>query len=121
MIQKKISKKSGFLKKVGALAMLQILALPELVSAQAGMPKVNIPTNVNIDKMAGKIGAYFFGAVLMACVFMVLWAALDLATAGGDENKVTGAKQRIKYAIIGLIVASLSVAIVSLVRTAIGV
>jgi hypothetical protein len=70
--------------------------------------------------MLGKVQGYLFGAVIAACVFMVLWGGFDLATSGGDETKVTKAKNRILYASIGLVVAALSMGIVSLVMSIAG-
>lgn len=84
------------------------------------MPDVEVPTDLNIGAMLGKVQSYLFGAVIAACVFMVLWGGFDLATSGGDETKVTKAKNRILYASIGLVVAALSMGIVSLVMSIAG-
>ncbi|MCU0653434.1 MAG: hypothetical protein MUD10_04205 [Candidatus Pacebacteria bacterium] len=88
---------------------------PFLAAAQpSGVPYMSVNTSLNIGLMLGKIRNYFFGAVIAACVFMALWAALDIVTAGDDENKIAGAKKRLKYAVMGLIVAAMSSALVSL-------
>jgi len=115
MIQKKIVGARNFLNKAGALALMQVLALPFMASAQ-NVPTVNVPTNIDIGVMLGKISSYFFGIVIVTCVFMILWGAFDLAMSGGDEGKVTSAKQRIKYAAIGVILAAMSMSIVSVLR-----
>ena len=124
MSYNKIAKKREILKYAGALAILQILSLPvfTLAAPPVGAPYVSIPTSgkVNIDTILGKIGNYFFGIVIVACVFMVLWAAFDIATAGDNSIKVEGAKKRIIYALVGLIVAALAGAIVGLVRNIVG-
>ncbi len=78
------------------------------------------PTNFNIDFMLETVRNYFFGFVIVACVFMILWGGFDLATSGGDETKVTNAKKRVLYATIGLIVAAMSSVIISLVRVMVG-
>jgi uncharacterized membrane protein len=116
MNQKKIAETKNFLEKAGAMAILQILALPAMMSAQVNdVPSMNVPNNISINNMLGKISSYFFGIVIAACVFMVLWGAFDFATSGGDETKVSKAKKRILYAVIGLIVAAMASVIVGLV------
>ena len=105
---------------MAAFAMLQIILLPTLALAAppVGTPYVSVPTSgtVHIDTILGKIAAYFFGIVIASCVFMVLWGAFDIATAGDNSLKVGGAKKRIIYAMIGLIIAAMSSAIIGLVR-----
>jgi hypothetical protein len=125
MISKKIKNFGRFLQAKVALAAAAILLLPGKILAQttitvSDMPDVEVPTDLNIGAMLGKVQSYLFGAVIAACVFMVLWGGFDLATSGGDETKVTKAKNRILYASIGLVVAALSMGIVSLVMSIAG-
>jgi hypothetical protein len=115
----------NFFKTAKILALVQIAALPMVALADAAVdnnvPRVTVPTNINISKMLANIAAYFFGAVIAACVFMVLWGAFDIATGGDNSDKVTNGKKKILYAMIGLIIAAMSSAIVGLVRTVAGV
>ena len=53
-------------------------------------------------------------------VIMLIWGGLRYILSGGDSKKVTDAKNTIMYAIIGLIIAILSFAIVNFVINAIG-
>jgi hypothetical protein len=117
MMQKKLVKAKNFLEKIGIVAILQVVVLPSMMSAQTNMPNVAVPTNIDIGTIIGKIQSYFFGIVIITCVFLVLWGALDLTTSGGDENKVTSAKRRIMYAAVGLVIAALSMSIVSLLMS----
>jgi len=94
---------------------------PQVLLADNDVPYVEVPTEVSITGMLGRIRGYFFGAVIAACVFMVLWGAFDLVTSAGDEKKLTSAKNRIMYASIGLVVAAMSMGIVSLVMSLAGV
>ena len=55
-------------------------------------------------------------AVLGAvCVVMLIFAGYNYTTSAGDSGKVTKAKNTMLYAIIGLIIALLSLAIVNFV------
>lgn len=54
-------------------------------------------------------------------VIMLIWGGIRYILSGGDNKKVTDAKNTILYAIIGLIIAILAFAIVNFVLNAIGV
>ena len=57
---------------------------------------------------------------LVISVIMLVWGGLRYILSGGDNKKVTDAKNTILYAIIGLIIAVLAFAIVNFVLNAIG-
>ena len=59
-------------------------------------------------------------AVGIISVVMLIYGGLRYIISGGDSKKVTDAKNTIMYAIIGLIIAILSYAIVNFVISAIG-
>ena len=100
-----------------ALLTAAILSLPSKILADVSVPSVKVPTDLDVDEMLGKIRNYFFGIVIAACVFMILWGAFDIATAGDNENKLKGGKDRIKYALIGLLIAAMASVIVGIVMS----
>ena len=53
-------------------------------------------------------------------VIMLIFGGLRYVVSGGDSKKVTDAKNTVLYAIIGLVIAILSYAIVNFVLNAIG-
>ena len=55
---------------------------------------------------------FIIGAV---SVIMIIWGGFKYVTSGGDSSGVTAAKNTILYAVIGLIVAVLSLVIVNFV------
>lgn len=59
-------------------------------------------------------------AVGIISVIMLIYGGLRYIISGGDSKKVTDAKNTIMYAIIGLIIAILSYAIVNFVISAVG-
>lgn len=83
--------------------------------AQETTDKVNslITTIINI----------FSVVVGIVAVVMIIWGGLKYITSGGDSGNVTGAKNTILYAIIGLIIVALAQFIVRFVlgQTANGV
>jgi hypothetical protein len=115
----KIKKTVLHLQTMFFMAAIGILTLPAKIFAAAtitvkNMPSRTVPTDIDVDAILGNLRNYFFGAVIVACIFMVLWGAFDLATSGGSEEKVKSAKHRILYASIGLVIAAMSMAIVGI-------
>ena len=122
MVKKNIFSVAALYRKIGGLAVFQLLFFcPQVLLADNDVPYVEVPTNVSVTGILGRLRGYFFGAIIAACVFMVLWGAFDLVTSGGDEKKLASGKNRILYASIGLIVAALSMGIVSLIMSVAGV
>lgn len=56
----------------------------------------------------------------LVSVIMLLYGGLRYVTSGGDNKKVTDAKNTVLYAIIGLIISILAYAIVNFVLNAVG-
>ncbi len=56
---------------------------------------------------------YMLAGVIL--VFMILWGAIQWLTSGGDKEAVQSAQKRITNAIIGIILMSITWAILSLV------
>lgn len=63
------------------------------------------------------IALYVIGGV---SVIMLIWGGLRYILSGGDSKKITDAKNTILYAIVGLVIAFLSYAIIVFVLNAIG-
>ncbi len=63
------------------------------------------------------VALYIVGAI---SVIMLIWGGLRYILSGGDNKKITDAKNTILYAIIGLVIAILAFAIVNFVLNAIG-
>ncbi|MDD5626866.1 MAG: pilin [Patescibacteria group bacterium] len=59
---------------------------------------------------------YIIAAVL--CVAVIIWAGITYATAGGDEEKVGKAKNRLIYGIIGVALIIGAYAITQLIKSA---
>ena len=93
---------------------------PAQAGAQAargnGMPAELIGTSGVFTRITNTI----LFAVGIISVVMLIYGGLRYIISGGDSKKVTDAKNTIMYAIIGLIIAILSYAIVNFVISAVG-
>lgn len=102
-----------------SLASGQVLAMTAQEGADAasaeGMPAELVGADGVFTKFTS-IALYVIGAI---SVIMLLWGGLRYIMSGGDSKKVTDAKNTVLYAIIGLIIAVLSYAIIHFVLTAI--
>ncbi len=97
-----------------AILMIAAASSPALVFADDS--ELNqTPPDVQITDVIERLRNYFLGAVIVACTFMILWGAFNFVTAGGDEKKVESGRKTIYYAVIGLVIALLAMAITSLV------
>ncbi len=57
---------------------------------------------------------------LLAVVICLVLAAFNFITAGGDDTKIAKAKQWVKYALIGVVIALLAGGIVALLTNLLG-
>ena len=108
---------------IGTLATLyagKAMALTVQEGAEAaradGMPAELVGPEGVFTEISNTI-LYIVGII---SVIMLVWGGLRYILSGGDNKKITDAKNTILYAIIGLIVAVLAFAIVNFVLNAIG-
>lgn len=76
-------------------------------STPEGSPTVNSVINTVINIMSAFVG--------VVAVIMIVFAGFRYITSGGDSSKISGAKNTLIYAIVGLVVAALSQIIVRFV------
>ena len=126
---KNIIKKTGQIF-TGAATMVTLLAGRAMASmnynnpAQAGAEAAR--GNGMPAELVGATGVFtritntVLFAVGIISVVMLIYGGLRYIISGGDSKKVTDAKNTIMYAIIGLIIAILSYAIVNFVISAVG-
>lgn len=61
-----------------------------------------------------------FAVLLIFVVIMLVWGSLEFVTSAGDEKKVSDARQKMLYAVLGLVLALVAAGIPPLVRSIIG-
>lgn len=64
---------------------------------------------------------WFFAIVMVLAIIAILYSAVLFFTAGGNEQKVSKARQFIVYGIVGIIVAVLAKSIIYVVGNFVGV
>ena len=82
----------------------------------SGMPSDLIGVNGVFTKLTNTV---LYGVGIISVIMLII-GGIRYVISGGDSKKVTDAKNTIMYAIIGLIIAILSYAIVNFVITAVG-
>lgn len=122
------------LSSLAALALLVPVALPAVVSAQdieSGLcagADLSVSDSANcdpeatgaeaadtVDTIIATVINIFSLVVGVISVIMIIVGGLKYITSGGDSGNVSGAKNTILYAIIGLVVVALSQVIVRFV------
>jgi len=76
--------------------------------------------DLTVEDIAGKISGVIFGLALMVCPILIIWGGFEIATAGGDQNKITKGKQIITFSMVGLAIIALSAAFVEAIKQILG-
>lgn len=89
---------------------------------QAPSPLANFlavdPTGAGaISNFLSRLVALFYTLGAIVLVFMFLWAAFEWMTSGGDKEKVASARNKIIYAIIGIVLFAVAFAVIRLLGT----
>ncbi|MBQ6436676.1 hypothetical protein IJJ27_03925 [bacterium] len=92
---------------------------PALASADSYQLSSFKPDSVNVETDANKVASSVVSIVVAAAAVLMfvylLWGAIDMITAGGESDKFKKGIDKIKYAIIGLMVVAASWAVFQLV------
>jgi len=84
------------------------------------IPNRGLPYTENVAAgLTTNLLNWFFIIAAALCVAVIVWAGITYATAGGDEEKVERAKNRLIYAIIGVVLIIAAYAIVRVIYSAI--
>jgi len=94
-------------KLISGLIGLAILSLPVVTLA-------NIPTT--LDDSVGKIVNPLFLILVAISTVFIIYAAYTFVTSGGDPGKTETARATLIYAIIGIIVAFLALALYNILK-----
>ncbi len=87
-----------------------LLISPLMVAAAETIP------DVDIFKLLTNITNYLFGILLATAVIFFIIAGFNFVTAQGDPEKVKRARDFVLWAIIGLLVAFVSVGLVNFIK-----
>jgi Na+-driven multidrug efflux pump len=95
------------MKKILPTLTLSALLLPTAIVIAQAIHTLPSDLEATVNKIANVI----FTILVIVVVILFVYAGIMFATAMGDEKKIEQAKEIIKYAIIGLIVALLAKAL----------
>jgi len=76
--------------------------------------------DLTVKDIVGKIAGVIFGLALMICPILIIWGGFEIATAGGDQNKMAKGKQIITFSLVGLAIIALSAAFVEAIKQILG-
>tara|TARA_Y100000310_G_scaffold328264_1_gene396130 strand:- start:533 stop:889 length:357 start_codon:yes stop_codon:yes gene_type:complete len=95
------------------VAILSVAVVPMAVSAietpTNGLPTTGIPTTgATLISRIGLIGNWVFAIFLALSVIYIVLAAFQFVTGGGNPEQVSGARQKLLYAVVGIAIALLA-------------
>lgn len=73
--------------------------------------------SIGISQFLSNLVTLFYTIAAIVALFMFLWAAFEWMTSGGEKEKVAAARNKIIYAIIGIILLATAFAILRIVGT----
>jgi len=101
-----------------------ICAVIGLAALQVSAEEVGISNplgNVELQDIIQKIINVLFGLALLICPIFIIWGGFEIATANGEEKKITEGRQKITYALVGLVIMALASGFVAIIKTILGV
>jgi len=99
-----------FVFLIGIAFTASAVPLPEPIPIPNPLVSGDIPTLIN------KIADWLLGIGITVSTIIVLWAAFLFMTSGGNESRVTRARQTLWYAIIGLTILLLAKGVALLIQ-----
>lgn len=80
-----------------------------MIPGLADIFKLNpVPKITNLGDLISELYKIAFPLVVFLAFFWLVWGAFQYISAGGDKQKLAGARSRIIWAIVGLIITSLA-------------
>ena len=70
-----------------------------------------------ISQFLSNLIALIYTIATIVLIFMILWGAFDWLTSGGEKEKVEAARNRITYALIGMILFAVAFAAIAVLGT----
>lgn len=77
--------------------------------------------NIGIRSLLSTGGSLLLFFVIILSLFFLIWGGIDIILAEGDKQRVASARQKLTFAVIGLVVALVSFLIVDTIGKAFGI
>ncbi len=109
-------------KKIIVASVFLSLALGGIAFAQIStvQPLPSFSDTTTVFNAVTIVTNWIFTIMLIAAVIMILLAAFQFITGGGDEKNITEARQKILYAAVGIVIALLAKAVPILLKNILG-
>lgn len=98
-------------------AALALLPLSGVLAAGWEAPQNNSGAPSDFEDVVMNGINWILGFITVVAVGAIIWGGIQYITAGGDENMTKNAKKTVTTAILGLIIAGLAYAIVTLITS----
>jgi len=106
-------KKTLSKRNIVTLGMTLLLTVPTMALGAVESAK-------DIIGVINKLGGWLYSALVALAVVFIIIGAFGFLTAGGDESKVSKAKQQILYAVIAVVTALLATGIIEITKELLG-
>ena len=104
-----------------SIVLLSVVAMPMIALAAETLPAVADTFNVDsLIVIIDNIADFIFTGLLIAATFFIILAAWNYMNAGGETEKLDSARDQIKNALIGIIIAMVAKGLVLVVKNLIG-
>mgnify|MGYP001559230887 CR=1 FL=1 len=107
-------------KILSVVVLVLIIASPLMVSAQKVGDAPTISKLSEVTTISKNIVNWIIVMFWILTVFFLIWAAIIYLTAGGEEDKLKEAKNRVIYALIAGVIALLSTGLSAIVTNLLG-
>lgn len=84
------------------------------INPPAGVPTGGISSLNNLISLVTNL---LFIAAIVISLFYLIWGGFDWIFSGGDKQKLANARNKVIYAVVGLIIVFLAIFIVNLLYT----
>lgn len=64
---------------------------------------------------------FIFGLALLICPIFIIWGGFEIATAAGADTRIKEGRQKITYALVGLVIIALASTFVAVIKGILGV
>lgn len=98
---------------------LSFLVLPMVVAA-ATVPEREFTMTI-VYTIFKDVMNWVFGLALLLAVIMIIWGGITYMTAGGDDEKITAAKKRVVWGLVGAAIIIAAWGLIFLVGNIIGI
>lgn len=102
---------------INSIIMASILSATNNVYAADGWELPNKPDKLpdSLESSVLNLTEWFLGFIVMLSVLVIIWGGINYVSSTGNQDQAKSAKQMIKYAFMGLLIAGIAYAAVKLI------